>query len=317
MTTLSPPLSVLYCGQCGNPPEYCSFGPDFKTHCKPWLVQTWPAVARKLGHLAPLSDDKPPTAAAAGAPTDKAPAPPSPPPTEPWSIPTRLTKFYEKYMPSKTSDVPKLLVKYSGKEDALFAALTKKYGDEPLDPFLAAKWGITENDAESGDDGDSDGDGAVDNHTAVDEASRQLSGMRMAQAAAAKKVTGGVPEGDEAENDDSDGGGKKKARGVAVKAVKKVTTRVLIQKHARQKKKAVTVVIGMDTVPTIKMKEAAKAFAKRFAGSSSVKKDAAGREEIVIQGDHQEECARMIVEKFGVRKECVFLDIDGEFVGVV
>ena len=92
---------------------------------------------------------------------------------------------------------------------------------------------------------------------------------------------------------------------------------MIIQKLARQKKKAVTVVVGMETVPDIKMKEAAKAFAKRFAGSSSVKKDASGREEIIIQGDHQEDCARFIVEKMKVKRENVFLDIDGEFVGVV
>jgi density-regulated protein DRP1 len=206
------------------------------------------------------------------------------------------------------SDVPKLLAKYAGKEEALFTALSKKYGSEPLDPYLAAKYGIGEEESDSGGESGGEEEEVVDEHTAADEEARQaLSGMKLAQAAAAEKVAG------EAGPD----GKKAKARGVAVKATQKVDTRVVIQKLARQRKKAVTVVVGMDTVPDVKMKEAAKAFAKRFAGSSSVKKDASGREEIVLQGDHQEDCAVFIVKTFKVKKECVFLDIDGEFVGVV
>lgn len=77
-----------------------------------------------------------------------------------------------------------------------------------------------------------------------------------------------------------------------------------------------TVVVGMDTVPDVKLKDAAHAFRKKFAGSSSVKDTATGGKEIIIQGDHQEECAKLIVEKFKVKKSCVFLDIDGEFVGI-
>jgi density-regulated protein DRP1 len=321
MTELAAPLKVLYCAKCGNPPEYCSFGPDFKTHCKPWLVKSHPDVAAKLGYIAAAAPSAASTAGAADEGDDSKPAASAaaggPPPTAPWSTSERLTKFYEKYVPSKLADVPSLLAKYSGKEEKLFIALTTKYGPEPLDPYLAAKWGLTE-DNDSGDESGSDED-AVDNHTEADEATRQLSGMRLAQQAAAKKV-GAIEEGEEGQGEGEEGEEEEstgKARGVAVKSVKKVATRVIIQKLSRQKKKAVTVVIGMETVPDMKMKEAAKAFAKRFAGSSSVKKDASGREEIIIQGDHQEECARMIVEKFKVSKKDVFLDIDGEFVGVV
>ncbi|KAI5674369.1 hypothetical protein M9H77_14733 [Catharanthus roseus] len=35
------PVSVLYCGVCGLPAEYCEFGPDFEK-CKPWLIQNAP-----------------------------------------------------------------------------------------------------------------------------------------------------------------------------------------------------------------------------------------------------------------------------------
>ena len=33
------PTVVLYCGKCGMPPEYCEYGPDFESHCDPWLLK--------------------------------------------------------------------------------------------------------------------------------------------------------------------------------------------------------------------------------------------------------------------------------------
>ena len=102
---------------------------------------------------------------------------------------------------------------------------------------------------------------------------------------------------------------KKKRRGAAAKKVNKFDTRVIVQKISRNRKKAVTHVVGMDTVPGLKLKDASKAFSKRFAGSSSVKD-----KEIIIQGDHLEDVAEMIVNKFGVSADMVFLDLDGESV---
>ena len=101
-------------------------------------------------------------------------------PTEPWTTEQRLTKFYEKYVPEKVSDVGKLLEKYEGKEEKLFTALSTKYGPEPVDPYLAAKWGIV------GDGDDDEGDLATG-----------VSGIRLAQQAAAAKVSGGDEEGAE------------------------------------------------------------------------------------------------------------------------
>ena len=165
-------------------------------------------------------------------------------------------------MPEKLEGIDAILDKYSGKEDKLFTALVKKYGPEPEDPYITAKYG----------DGSSDED--EDNL-----------GM------------------DKLEID------KKKRRGAAAKSTAKVDTRIVIQKISRNRKKAVTHVVGMDTVPNMNLKDASKAFSKRFAGSSSVKD-----KEIIIQGDHLEEVADMIVKKFGVKAHCVFLDLDGEFV---
>lgn len=108
-------------------------------------------------------------------------------------------------------------------------------------------------------------------------------------------------------------GEKIRRRGVGAKKAVKVDTRVVIQKISRNKKKAVTIVVGMDTVPDVNLKDVAKAFSKRFAGSSSVK-DGAKEKEIIIQGDHMNEVADMVVQKFKVPGNSVFLDVDGEFI---
>ena len=107
--------------------------------------------------------------------------------------------------------------------------------------------------------------------------------------------------------------GNKKRRGIKAKKAVKNETKVLIQKLTRNKRKATTVVVGMDTVEGVKLKDVSKAFSKRFAGSSSVKDGPKGKE-IIIQGDHMEDVADMIATKFKVDGTCIFLDFDGEFV---
>lgn len=107
---------------------------------------------------------------------------------------------------------------------------------------------------------------------------------------------------------------KKKRRGAAAKKVNKVDTRIIIQKISRNKRKAVTIIVGMETVPGIKLKEVSKACSKRFAGSSSVKDVHGGKKEIIIQGDHMDDVAAMIIDKFKVPADSVYLDIDGKFV---
>lgn len=108
-------------------------------------------------------------------------------------------------------------------------------------------------------------------------------------------------------------GSKTKRRGVKAKTSVKSETRVLIQKIIRSRKKTTTVVVGMESVEGIKLKDVSKAFSKRFAGSSSVKDGPKGKE-IIIQGDHMEDVAEMIAKTFHVPGSSVFLDFDGEFV---
>ena len=256
MADVTTPQTVLYCDACGMPPEYCSYGPDFETHCVPWLKKSHPKLFTQLhGNKTVQSRDD--------EDEDGEPAP-----TEPWTTRERLVAFYTKYQPDKLDGIDGILDKYVGKEDKLFNALVKKYGPAPEDPFYAA---ISDSD-------DDEGDAAV---------ADQMKGLDVG----------------------SGGKDKKKRRGAAAKKVNKVDTRVIVQKISRNRKKAVTHIVGMDTVPGIKLKEASKAFSKRFAGSSSVKD-----REIIIQGDHLEDVAEMIVNKFGVDAESVFLDLDGEFV---
>ncbi|CAM9694902.1 unnamed protein product [Phaeothamnion confervicola] len=76
-----------------------------------------------------------------------------------------------------------------------------------------------------------------------------------------------------------------KKPGGAKKGKDPAAQRVVIARINRNKRKYVTVIGGLDTVPDIKLKDAAKRLGKQFACGSSVSKTASGAEEIVIQGD--------------------------------
>lgn len=257
------PVNVLYCAKCGMPPEYCEFGPDFERLCDPWLKKYHPQFHANLKLLRGQGCGGDGDGEASDVEEDDRPV-------APWTTEERLTKFYELYVPEKTSDVPTLLEKYAGKEDKLFMALVKKYGPEPEDPYYM-----------SDDDDDDKGDD-VDGDLAAGTENLQV-------------------------------GDNKKRRGIKAKKAVKSETRVLIQKVLRSRKKATTVVNGMDTVEGVKLKDVSKAFSKRFAGSSSVKDGPKGKE-IIIQGDHMEDVAEMIVDKFKVPGSSVFVDFDGQFV---
>lgn len=283
------PVKVLYCEKCGLPPEYCEYVEDYEKLCVPWLKKAYPEVHARI---TALRMDRPAVAAVSsggldngdggGDATTKNDARPIA--AAPWTVEERLTKFYELYVPEKVSDIPSLLEKYAGKEDKLFLALAKKYGPEPEDPYYM--------DSEDDDDDSDDDDGDDDKSTggdAVDEAAAGVDGLQIGEA------------------------GGKKRRGVRAKVAEAVETRVIIQKLTRSKRKTTTVIIGMETVPGIKLKDVSKAFSKRFAGSSSVKDGVRGKE-IIIQGDHMEDVADMIVTTFQVPGAAVFMDFDGDFV---
>jgi len=257
------------------PPEYCSYGPDFETHCAPWLKKHHPDLFKKYclaeGNAAVTStadannDDD----------DDDDDIKKSPRPSAPRTIEERLVAFYEEYQPDKLDSIPGLLEKYAGKEDKLFTALTKKYGEEPRDPYYS----------DSDDDDEDDDD--------EENVGKTLEGLQVS-------------------------GDKKKRRGAGAKKNTNVQEiRVVVQKRAQNKRRILTVVLGMESVPDIKLKDVSKAFSKKFAGSSSVKEGSKGskEKEIIVQGDHCFDVAELLVDTFKVPDTAVFIDMgEGDLV---
>lgn len=260
MSEVLTPKEILYCDKCGMPPEYCEFGPDFESHCIPWLKSEHPEIfaalhsAKRSHNDDSMEENDDDEGKKGGVRT----------------VEQRLIAFYEHYMPDKLDGIPKILEKYAGKEDQLFIALTKKYGPEP--------------DVSGGEEDEEDYDS--DNNSLVDD----MQNVSVAD--------------------------KKKRRGASAKKSSKADTRIIIQVIKRTKKKAVTIVVGMDTVPNVKpnLKDVSQKFSRRFAGSSSVKDTAKGGKEVIIQGDHSYDVADFIIQNFGVSGEDIFLDEGGEFV---
>jgi density-regulated protein len=280
-TAIVEPVVVIYCAKCGMPPEYCEYGPDFERACDPWLRKAHPDLHAKLQALriehntGTNNDSNNNKVQASEEPGGKKKTKPERP-EAPWTTAERLTKFYELHVPEKVSDVPSLLEKYAGKEDKLFLALVQKYGPEPEDPYC---------DTDSDDDDDDDDSEGGDDDDG-------------------EEITEGM---DQLQID------KKKRRGVKAKKTIKFETRVVIQTQKVKKKKAMTIISGMETVEGVKLKDVSKAFSKRFAGSSSVKDGPRGKE-IIIQGDHKEDVAAMIVNELKVPGSSVFLDFDGDLI---
>lgn len=93
---------------------------------------------------------------------------------------------------------------------------------------------------------------------------------------------------------------KKEAKAALAEArdhEKKMTSKVLIKRVERNKRKYVTAVSGLEA-HGLDLKKVAKDFGKRFATGSSVTKTASGGEEIVVQGDVSDEIYDWITETY-------------------
>ena len=75
----------------------------------------------------------------------------------------------------------------------------------------------------------------------------------------------------------------------------------MISKTNRNRKKFVTSIVGLETVPDVKLKVAAKLLGKHFACGASVSETAAGASEIVIQGDVLFDLPEVLVAQLNVR----------------
>ncbi|KAK7430883.1 Translation machinery-associated protein 22 [Neonectria magnoliae] len=89
-----------------------------------------------------------------------------------------------------------------------------------------------------------------------------------------------------------------KAEAAEAKQVEKLAkSMITIKRIERNKKKYVTVVIGLEAFG-LELKKVAKDLGKKFATGSSVTKLPSGGEEIVVQGDVSEEIEEFLVEKY-------------------
>ena len=88
-------------------------------------------------------------------------------------------------------------------------------------------------------------------------------------------------------------------------------SQVIIARIQRQKKKYVTTVVGLETVPDLKLKDATKVFGKKFSSGASIGDTPTGGKEVVIQGDVSFELPAVLISEFKVAPTCIFFSDDG------
>ncbi|EHK98773.1 eIF1-like protein [Glarea lozoyensis ATCC 20868] len=94
-----------------------------------------------------------------------------------------------------------------------------------------------------------------------------------------------------------------KAEALEAKQAQQISSsKVLIKRIERNKRKYVTAVSGLEAFG-LDNKKVAKEFGKKFATGSSVSKVPSGGEEIVVQGDVSEEIEEFLLEKYDVIPE--------------
>lgn len=108
---------------------------------------------------------------------------------------------------------------------------------------------------------------------------------------------------------------KKKSKRAGVGSKKKaaavVECKVVIARVQRQKKKFVTAVVGLETVPDLRLKDATKALGKKFASGVSINEAANGSKEVVIQGDVSYDLPPYFATEFNVPMEAMYMLEDG------
>ena len=119
----------------------------------------------------------------------------------------------------------------------------------------------------------------------------------LARALGQVSLAGGIPEV----------GGGKKSRIVSKEAAV-METKVVIARVQRQKKKFVTSVLGLDTVPVLKgkLEDAAKFFKKKFSCGASVGETPSGALEVIIQGDVSLELPERIIAEYKIAPKTIF-----------
>ncbi|KAH7408452.1 RNA binding protein-like protein Tma22 [Phaeosphaeria sp. MPI-PUGE-AT-0046c] len=98
----------------------------------------------------------------------------------------------------------------------------------------------------------------------------------------------------------------KAASAEARRAEELASSKILIKRIERNKRKYVTAVQGLEAFG-LDIKKVAKDFGKKFATGSSVTKIPGGGEEITVQGDLSEDILEFLVDKFDVPEDNVEL----------
>lgn len=249
----------------------------------------------------------------------------------------RLLAFYSHYDPSKVADVDKLISKYAGKEDALFRALTKKYGPEPQPEQPVDDDGEEEEEGEGTAPGREPGSGEAAESMAEGQGSSSnkeilycgVCGMppEYCEYGDLEKCRPWLEDNapwvleplDEAmsnmdlENEDGTRSKKKKKRGgqgpKKRPEIDSSKQTVVVSRSSRGGKKVVTHVVGLDYFPTCgKIKDICKSLGKRFACSTAVKETATGEKEIVIQGDVLYEIVDVLESMFKIGSDKIKLE---------
>lgn len=78
---------------------------------------------------------------------------------------------------------------------------------------------------------------------------------------------------------------------------RKATSRIILKRVERTKRKHVIIVTGLETFG-LDLKKVAKDFGKHFACGSSVVKSASGTDEIVVQGDLSDDIMDYLEDKY-------------------
>lgn len=141
----------------------------------------------------------------------------------------------------------------------------------------------------------------------VDGAVKGVEGLAVDEAEAEAGAGGGAEGGAAADAGAGAGGGGGKKKNKGGKKGKGADPKIVISRKDRNKRKHVTIIAGLDTLPGLKIKDVAKTFGKKFSCGSSVSNTATGGKEIDIQGDFMDDIPALLVELFSIPKEFIYL----------
>jgi len=108
----------------------------------------------------------------------------------------------------------------------------------------------------------------------------------------------------------------KAERKAAKEEALRLSSKVLIKRQERTKRKMITAIQGLELF-NVDLKKASKLFANKFATGSSVSKNNQGDDEIVIQGDVAYEVEEMLLKKTGKEGDVFGGKIPGDNIDIV